>query len=59
MENLMEIVKTDVFLLIMLGIMIFLLIGFIIILVRFSSLNRKYNNFMKKLGSSDSLEEDL
>lgn len=59
MENLMEIVKTDVFLLIMLGIMIFLLIGFVVIIVRFSSLNRKYNNFMKKLGSSDSLEEDL
>ncbi len=59
MENLMEIVKTDVFLLIMLGIMIFLLIGFVVIIVRFSSLNRKYNNFMKKLGSSDRLEEDL
>lgn len=59
MENLMGIVKTDVFLLIMLGIMIFLLIGFVVIIARFSSLNRKYNNFMKKLGSSDSLEEDL
>lgn len=59
MENLMEIVKTDVFLLIMLGIMIFLLIGFVVIIAKFSSLNRKYNNFMKKLGSSDSLEEDL
>lgn len=59
MENWMEIVKTDIFLLIMLGIMVLLLIGFIIMLVRFSSLNRKYNNFMRKLGSSNSLEEDL
>ena len=55
----MGIVKTDVFLLIMLSIMVLLLIGFIIMLVRFSSLNRKYNNFMRKLGSSNSLEEDL
>ena len=55
----MEIVKTDIFLLIMLSIMVLLLIGFIIMLVRFSSLNRKYNNFMRKLGSSNSLEEDL
>lgn len=59
MENWMGIVKTDVFLLIMLSIMVLLLIGFIIMLVRFSSLNRKYNNFMRKLGSSHSLEEDL
>ncbi len=59
MENWMEIVKTDIFLLIMLSIMVLLLIGFIIMLVRFSSLNRKYNNFMRKLGSSNSLEEDL
>lgn len=59
MENWMEIVKTDIFLLIMLSIIVLLLIGFIIMLVRFSSLNRKYNNFMRKLGSSNSLEEDL
>lgn len=59
MENLMEIIRTDTFMLIIFGIMIFLLIGFVIILVRFSSLHKKYNNFMKKLGNSDSLEEDL
>lgn len=59
MENLMEIIRTDTFLLIMFGIMIFLLIAFVIILVRFSSLYKKYNDFMKKLGNSDSLEEDL
>ena len=59
MENLMEIIKTDTFLLIMLGIIILLLIGFIVMLLAFSSLKRKYNNFMKKLGSSEHLEEDL
>lgn len=53
MEYLMEMIKTDTFLLII------LLIGFIVMLVRFSNLSRKYNNFMKKLGNSDNLEEDL
>ena len=55
----MEMVRTDAFLLIMFGIIIFLLIAFVIILVRFSSLYKKYNNFMKKLGNSENLEEDL
>lgn len=59
MENLMEIIRTDTFLLIIFATMIFLLIAFVIILVRFSSLSKKYNDFMKKLGNSDSLEEDL
>lgn len=59
MEYLMEMIKTDTFLLIIFGIIIILLIAFIVMLVRFSNLNRKYNNFMKKLGSSNNLEEDL
>ena len=59
MGYLMEVIKTDTFLLVMFGIMFVLLIGFIVMLARFSSLNRKYNNFMKKIRSSDNLEEDL
>ena len=59
MENLMEMIKTDTFLLIMFVMMFVLLIGFIIMLVRFSNLNKKYNNFMKKLGNGKNLEEDL
>lgn len=59
MENLMEIMKTDTFLLIISGIMIILIIGFIIMLAKFSSLNKRYKEFMKKLGNGKNLEEDL
>lgn len=59
MESLMEIIKTDTFLLIMLGIIVVLLIGFVIMLTKISALNKRYNNFMKKLGNGKNLEEDL
>lgn len=59
MENLIEIIKTDTFLFVMFGIIILLLIGFIIILVKFSKLNKKYKKFMQKLGNGKNLEEDL
>lgn len=59
MENLIEIIKTDTFLFVMFGIIILLLIGFIMILVKLSKLNKKYKNFMQKLGNGKNLEEDL
>lgn len=59
MENLVEMIKTDTFLFVMFGIIILLLIGFILILVKFSKLNKKYKNFMQKLGNGKNLEEDL
>ena len=59
MENLMEIIRTDSFLLVISGIMILLLIGFIVMIIKFSNLNKKYTNLMKKLGNGKNLEEDL
>ncbi len=59
MENLMEILKTDAFLGIMFGLMILLLIAFIVVIFQYSKLNKRYQNFMKKLGEGKSLEEDL
>lgn len=59
MENLIEIIKTDTFLLIIFGMIVLLLIGFIVLLIRFSKLNRKYQDFMRKLGNGNNLEEDL
>lgn len=59
MENLIEMMKTDTFLLIVLGVMVILLIGFIVMIAKFSSLNKRYKNFMKKLGNGKDLEEDL
>lgn len=59
MESLTEILKTDTFLLGITGVMIVLLIGFVVLLAKFSSLNKKYKNFMVKLGNGKNLEEDL
>lgn len=59
MENLIELLKTDNFLLIMSGVIIILLVGFIIMIAKFSSLNKRYKDFMKKLGNGKNLEEDL
>lgn len=59
MEGFMEIIKTDIFVLAMFCIMVLLLIGFIILLFRFSSLNKRYKDFMQKLGNGKNLEEDL
>lgn len=59
MKSLMEILRTDNFVLITTGIMIILLIGFAVLLAKFSSLNKKYKNFMEKLGSGKNIEEGL
>ena len=59
MENLMEMMKTDTFLFIMFGIMVILIIGFAVMLIKFSSLNKRYKEFMTKLGNGKNLEEDL
>lgn len=59
MGNLIEIIKTDTCLFVMFGIIILLLLGFIMTLVKFSKLNKKYKNFMQKLGNGKNLEEDL
>ncbi len=59
MEELMGIIKSDVFLLTMIGIIILLFLGFIILIVKYSKLSKKYQNFMKKLGNGNNIEEDL
>ena len=59
MENIMEFIKTETFLLILVYIMELLLIGLVVMVTRFSKLNKKYKNFMQKLGNGKNLEEDL
>ena len=59
MEDIMEFIKTETFLLILVSIMTLLLIGFVVMVTRFSKLNKKYKNFMQKLGNGKNLEEDL
>lgn len=59
MENIIEMIGMDAFLWIIAGLIMLLLIAFIVVMVQFSSLNKKYKNFMKKLGNGKNLEEDL
>ena len=59
MESIMEIIKTDNIQISMVALVIILLIGFMILLIRFAKLNKRYNNFMKKLGNGETLQEDL
>lgn len=59
MESIMEILRTDEFLLIIAIITIILLIGFLILIIKSVSLNKRYKNFMEKLGNGKNLEEDL
>ncbi len=59
MESVIQIIKSDMFLFIMLGIIVLLFLGFIILIAKYSKLNKRYEKFMKKLGNSNNLEEDL
>ena len=59
MEAIIEVIKQDTFVLVWLVITILLLIGFIVMILRLSSLNKKYKNFLEKLGNGKNIEEDL
>lgn len=59
MESIIEIIKTDNFIILNYIVLIILLIGFIIMIFKLSALNKKYKNFLKKLGNGKDIEEDL
>ena len=59
MENILELLKTDTFLLILTGIVLLLIIGFIIVIAKFSSINKKYKTLMNKLGNGKNIDEAL
>lgn len=59
MENIINSIGLNTLLLILSIIVIVLLIAFLLVLGKVISLNKKYKRFMKKLGSSENLEEDL
>ena len=59
MDNVIDFLKTDNFLILISVIICILLIGFIILIVKLSSINKKYKTFMKKLGNGKNIEEDL
>ena len=59
METIMNIIKEDTFLLVWLIVTILLVIGFLVMISKLSSLNKKYKRFLEKLGNGKDIEEDL
>ena len=59
MQEIIEFLRTDSYLLILSFLNIVLFIGFIVVLINNIKMNNKYKNFMKKLGNGKNLEEDL
>ncbi len=55
----MQILKTDETILAMAVITILLVIGFIVMISKLTSINKKYKNFLNKLGNGKNIEEDL
>ena len=59
MENLVTFLKSDKVLIGFAILLIVLILGFLILFVRTSNLNRRYKEFMRKLGNGKNIEEDL
>ena len=59
MENLVTFLKSDNVLIGFAILLIVLILGFLILFVRTSNLNRRYKEFMRKLGNGKNIEEDL
>lgn len=59
MENILELLKTDNFLIALSVIVILLIIGLVVVIIKFNKISRKYTEFMKKLGNGKDIEEDL
>lgn len=59
MENILEFIRTDTFLLILTGIILVMFILYIINLVKLNKIRKEYKNFMKKVGEGTDIEEIL
>lgn len=59
MQEIMEFLKTDNYLLILSAITLVLFISFIFLFIYYGKLNKKYKKFMNKLGNGKNLQEDL
>lgn len=59
MQEILNFFKTDNYLIILSITMIFLFIGFLVLLVNVIKANSRYKNFMKKIGNGKNIEEDL
>ena len=59
MEAIIDIIKQDTFIVVWLVVTILLVIGFIVMISKLFSLNKKYRRFLEKLGNGKHIEEDL
>ena len=59
MDKIIELLQTDTFLIVLTCLVFLLAIGFITMIVKLSKLNKKYRDFMKKIGNGKNIEEDL
>lgn len=59
MEHILELLKTDNFLIALSVIVILLIIGLVVVIIKFNKISKKYTEFMKKLGNGKDIEEDL
>jgi len=59
MEEIIDFLKTDTFLICLICFNILLLISFIAIVIKFSNINKRYKIFINKLGNGKNIQEDL
>ena len=59
METILELVNTDMFLLVMFCLIIVFIIIIFILMAKLNKIKKNYNNFMKKLGNGANIQEDL
>lgn len=59
MQEIMEFLKTDTFLIITAIVGVILIIGFFVLIIKLSNIQKKYNTFLKKLGNGKDIYEDL
>ena len=59
MDNIMNILDSSQCILVMAIAMVILIFIVIIMMFKFSTLNKRYQNFMKKIGKNSNIEEDL
>ena len=59
MDNILEFLKSDMFLIIISVVCIVLFIGLIALMIKLSKLNKYYKTFINKLGNGNNIEEHL
>ena len=59
MENILAFLRTDDFLILVSVGLCILFIAFVIVMIKFVSLNKRYKEFMQKIGNRKNIEEDL